>query len=72
MKKGQQASARCYSSANAIGIYGTFHNVSEAHLHRYLSEFDFRANTGEMTDAERSAALPTAGQGRRLMYRQPH
>jgi len=24
------------------GVYGTFHHVSEAHLHRYLSEFDFR------------------------------
>jgi transposase-like protein len=53
------------------GIYGTFHSVSEAHLHRYLSEFDFRANTREMTDAERSAALLAAGQGKRLMYRQP-
>ena len=24
------------------GVYGTFHHVSEAHLHRYLAEFDFR------------------------------
>lgn len=53
------------------GIYGSFHSISEAHLHRYLAEFDFRANTREMTDAERSAALLTAGQGKRLMYRQP-
>ena len=24
------------------GIYGCYFHVSEAHLHRYLSEFDFR------------------------------
>lgn len=22
-------------------IYRTFHNISQAHLHRYLAEFDF-------------------------------
>lgn len=54
------------------GVYGTFHSISEAHLHRYLAEFDFRANTRRMTDAERSAALLSAGQGKRLTYRQPH
>lgn len=53
------------------GIYGTFHNISEAHLHRYLAEFDFRANTRGMTDAERLIALLKAGKGKRLMYRQP-
>ncbi|HTR86147.1 MAG TPA: IS1595 family transposase [Reyranella sp.] len=53
------------------GVYGTFHNISEAHLPRYLSEFDFRANTRHLTDAERAAALLAAGQGKRLTYRQP-
>jgi hypothetical protein len=24
------------------GITGTYHSISEAHLHRYLKEFDFR------------------------------
>jgi transposase-like protein len=37
------------------GVYGTFHSLSEAHLHRYLAEFDFRANHRDITDAERSA-----------------
>ena len=32
------------------GVYGTFHNISEAHLRRYLAEFDFRANTRDMTE----------------------
>ena len=53
------------------GVYGTFHSISEAHLHRYLAEFDFRANHRDITDAERSAALLTAAKGKRLMYRQP-
>ena len=26
------------------GIMGTYHSISEAHLHRYLKEFDFRYN----------------------------
>jgi transposase-like protein len=53
------------------GVYGTFHNVSEAHMHRYLAEFDFRANTRDMDDAERSATLLAAARGKRLLYRQP-
>lgn len=54
------------------GIYGTFHNISEAHLHRYLAEFDFRANTRDMTDGERAAALLAGAKGKRLLYRQPN
>ncbi len=53
------------------GIYGTFHNVSEAHLHRYLAEFDFRANTRTISDAERAALLLRGAKGKRLMYQQP-
>lgn len=52
------------------GIYGTFHSISEAHLHRYLAEFDFRANTRDMTDWERAAALLAGTAGKRLVYRQ--
>jgi hypothetical protein len=53
------------------GVYGTFHNISEAHLHRYLAEFDFRANTRALSDAERAALLLAGAQGKRLLYRQP-
>lgn len=52
------------------GVYGTFHNISEAHLHRYLAEFDFRANTRKVDDAERAAMLLRGAQGKRLVYRQ--
>ena len=39
------------------GIVGTYHSVSEAHLHRYLAEFDFRYNNRSglgCEDAERA------------------
>ena len=52
------------------GVYGTFHNVSEAHLPRYLAEFDFRYNTRKISDGERAAALLKGASGKRLMYRQ--
>ena len=52
------------------GIYGTFHNISEAHLHRYLAEFDFRANTRTISDAERAAVLLVGTKGKRLVYQQ--
>jgi hypothetical protein len=33
-----------YFSIFKRGVYGTFHSISETHLHRYLAEFDFRYN----------------------------
>ena len=53
------------------GIYGTFHNVSKKHLHRYVSEFEFRFNTRMMNDGERLAAAIRAADGKRLMYHAP-
>ena len=53
------------------GVYGNFHSISEAHLHRYLSEFDFKYNTRKMSDAERGDELLRGAKGKRLMYQQP-
>lgn len=53
------------------GMMGSFHNVSEAHLFRYLAEFDFRHNHSHLDDAERADALLKAGKGKRLVYNQP-
>ena len=53
------------------GVYGAFHNVSEAHLHRYLAEFDFRHNHRSVSDAERAEALLRGAKGKRLLYQQP-
>ena len=35
-------------------MIGTYHHLSEAHMHRYCREFDFRYNTRTMADAERT------------------
>jgi ISXO2-like transposase domain len=56
------------------GIYGIYHHVSEAHLHRYLAEFDFRHNNRAklgIEDEERAATLLPGVNGKRLLYRQP-
>lgn len=37
------------------GLYGTYHAVSEAYLHRYLAEFDFWGNRKGLIDSERAA-----------------
>jgi hypothetical protein len=56
------------------GIVGTYHSVSEAHLHRYLKEFDFRYNNRSglgVEDKERAAKAIKGGEGKRLTYNQP-
>lgn len=53
------------------GVIGTYHHMSEAHLHRYCSEFDFRYNTRTLTDAERTDEAMKGARGKRLTYRQP-
>ena len=53
------------------GVYGAFHSISEAHLFRYLAEFDFRHNTRDLSDAERAEELLRGAKGKRLLYRQP-
>ena len=53
-------------------VYGQFHHISEAHLHRYLAEADFKYNTRSEDDAVRANALPRGIKGKRLLYRQPN
>ena len=60
-----------YFSLLKRGVYGAFHNVSEAHLYRYLAEFDFRHNNRKISDAERAEVLLRGAKGKRLMYQQP-
>jgi hypothetical protein len=55
------------------GIYGVYHHVSEAHLHRYPAEFDFRySNRAKLGvgDIER-ARRTIVGTGERLRYQRP-
>jgi hypothetical protein len=51
------------------GIIGVYHHVSEAHLGRYLSEFDFRYNTRQSNDFERAETALLGAVGKRLTYR---
>ena len=53
------------------GVVGTYHHLSEAHLHRYCAEFDFRYNTRTDTDAERADQSLRGIYGKRLTYRRP-
>ena len=51
-----------YFSILKRGIYGCYFHVSEAHLHRYLAEFDFRHNNRAklgVNDTERTARSDT-------------
>lgn len=54
------------------GIYGCYFHVSQAHLHRYAAEFDFRYNyrvkLGFDDIARTDIALKSA-KGKRLTYR---
>jgi len=54
------------------GVIGTYHHMSEAHLGRYCREFDFRYNTRDLDDAERTDEAIKGARGKRLTYRQPN
>lgn len=47
-------------------FYGTFHQVSERHLHRYLAEMDFKWGTRDLTDGVRMNKAIRASEGKRL------
>lgn len=50
------------------GLVGTFHHVSANHLHRYIAEFDFRWNSRNDSDTERTQDALKKAKGKRLMY----
>jgi transposase-like protein len=57
------------------GVYGVYQHVSEAHLHRYLTEFDFRYNNREklgVNDTARASLALKGAKGRRLTYETTH
>jgi transposase-like protein len=54
------------------GMIGVYQHCGEAHLHRYLAEFDFRYNRRaalKISDAERHDQLLAMIEGKRLTYR---
>lgn len=54
------------------GMKGVYHHCGEAHLHRYLAEFDFRYNNRTrlgVADVERRDRALAGIEGKRLTYR---
>ncbi|MEQ1617987.1 MAG: IS1595 family transposase [Terricaulis sp.] len=61
-----------YFSVLKRGLTGTYHSVSEAHLHRYLAEFSFRYSNREklgVNDVSRADLALQGVKGKRLTYR---
>jgi hypothetical protein len=49
-------------------VGGTHHSVSRKHLHRYVSEAEFKYNNRALSDADRMVKLIQASDNRRLTY----
>jgi len=64
--------AECRFSLMKRAVFGAHHSISEAHLPRYLAEWDFKWNTRKLKDGERVALALRGAEGKRLTYRQPH
>ena len=69
--KSHSNTAENFFSIFKRGVIGTYHHLSEAHLHRYCREFDLRYDTRDMTDAERAGVILKGMEGKRLTYRSP-
>jgi hypothetical protein len=57
------------------GMRGVYQHCGEAHLHRYLAEFEFRYNHRSglgFSDVERAEKALKGIEGKRLTYRRPH
>lgn len=54
------------------GIIGVYHHASPKHLHRYVGEFAFRLNEGDVKHhtLDRLASLFAAAVGQRLTYKE--
>jgi transposase-like protein len=53
------------------GVYGSFHQISRHHTHRYVDEFSFRWRYRNVSDGERTDAALRGAEGKRLPYHQP-
>jgi len=51
------------------GMKGIYQHCGEAHLQRYLTEFDFRFNARKISDTERAERALSQIEGKRLTYR---
>ncbi len=53
------------------GLHGVYHHASDKHLHRYVDEFTFRLNDGNVKrhTLQRLDSFVGGTSGRRLTYR---
>ena len=58
-----------YFSILKRGINGNYQWVSQKHLKRYLGEFDFRYNSRDVDDFERTGLALEGIMGKRMTYR---
>jgi hypothetical protein len=65
-------SAEGYFSIFRRGMRGIYQHCADKHLHRYLSEFDFRYNSRKITDGERAFKAIRGAAGKRLRYQGTH
>lgn len=71
-RKGTDVHSNTAESVFALfkrGVYGVFHSISRRHLPRCLSEFEFRWDTRDMNDGQRTALAAKMSEGKRLVYR---
>jgi transposase-like protein len=61
--------SECRFSLMKRAVFGAHHSISEAHLPRYLAEWDFKWNTRKAKDGERAALIAKGIEGKRLTYR---
>jgi transposase-like protein len=61
-----------YYSIFKRGMKGVYQHCAEKHLHRYLSEFDFRYSNLGVNDGERRTLAIQNAAGKRLTYRGRH
>lgn len=56
---------------HSCGLHGVYHHASEKHLARYVNEFTFRLNDGDVKrhTLERLASLVSASFGLRITYK---
>jgi transposase-like protein len=52
------------------GLHGIYHSVSKEHLHRYMSEFEFRYNHRHIEDGPRTLQAIKGAEGKRLTYKE--
>ena len=51
------------------GITGVYQHISKQHLHRYLSEFDFRYSLRKIEDKKRTTSAIKGIVGKRMVYK---